>query len=236
MEAVLAAIAMTPFAPVLIPELAGAAAAEVAGFRDAAVAAAATLPQFWIALGVGTTDAVIGPESRGTYAGYGVDVPVALSPEADSVAAGPPVAALPLCALFAGWLRGQANPSAAVQVRVYAAAHDAVAALGFGRALREQIDASDVPTGVLVVADGATTLTPPAPGGYEPDSGPLQSALDDALATGDADVLAGLSDRISGRVAYQVLAGLAEPGPSAAREFARGAPYGVGYYVGTWTP
>jgi len=230
-EAVLAAIAMTPSAPVLIPELAGAAAAEVAGFRDAAVAAAATLPQFWIALGVGTADAVLGPESRGTYAGYGVDVPVALSPEADSV-----VTALPLCALFAGWLRGQVNPSAAVQVRVYAADHDAEAALGFGRALRQEIDASDVPTGVLVVADGATTLTPSAPGGYEPDSGPLQSALDDALTAGDAGELAGLSDRISGRVAYQVLAGLAEPGPSAAREFARGAPYGVGYYVGTWTP
>ena len=122
MEAVLAAIAMTPSAPVLIPELAGAAAAEVAGFRDAAVAAAAALPQFWIALGVGTTDAVIGPECRGTYAGYGVDVPVALSPAADPV-----VTALPLCALFAGWLRGRANPSAAVQVRVYAAAHDAEA-------------------------------------------------------------------------------------------------------------
>ena len=231
MVAVLAAIAMTPSAPVLIPELAGSAAAEVARFRDAAVAAAAALPQSWIAVGVGSADIVIGHDGRGTFAGFGVDVPVALSPQS-----GPPLTALPLCALFAGWLRGQANPSAVVQVRVYDATHDVDAALGFGRALRAEIDASDVPTGVLVVADGATTLTPTAPGGYEPDTLPLQSALDDALAGGDCGALARLPDRISGRVAYQVLAGVAEPGPSAARELARGAPYGVGYYVGTWTP
>ena len=62
---------MTPSAPVLIPELAGSAAAEVARFRDAAVAAAAALPQSWIAVGVGSADIVIGPDGRGTFAGFG---------------------------------------------------------------------------------------------------------------------------------------------------------------------
>jgi hypothetical protein len=33
-----------------------------------------------------------------------------------------------------------------------------------------------------------------------------------------------------------VLAGLAGPAPTAARELFRGAPYGVGYFVGVWTP
>jgi hypothetical protein len=45
-----------------------------------------------------------------------------------------------------------------------------------------------------------------------------------------------LPEGIVGRVAYQVLAGLAEPAPRSAAELYRGAPYGVGYFVGTWQP
>jgi hypothetical protein len=228
---VLAAIALTPSAPVLVPELAGAAAAEVAEFHDAAIAAAATLPNRWIAIGVGQTDQIFEPATRGTFAGYGVDVPVTLSADAPQV-----ITDLPLCALIAGWLRGQSNAAARVQVRVYAADHDVDAALARGRALRAAIDEAADPIGVLVVADGANTLTQSAPGGYDPDSEPLQTALDDALATGNAVALTRLPNGTIGRAAYQVLAGLIEPKPLAAKEFLRGAPYGVGYFVGTWTP
>lgn len=226
----LAAIALTPSAPVLVPELAGSAAAEVAEFRAAAVAAAATLPSRWIAVGVGAEDGVISAGTRGSFGGYGVDVPVALSPDA-----GPDIVALPLCALFAGWLRGQANPAASVEVRVCPAGLDPHQAVARGRALRREIDADPDPIGVLVVADGAITLTPPAPGGYDPGAEAVQRALDDALAQGDLDELARLPKGIAGRVAYQVLAGLAEPGPAAATELLRGAPYGVGYFVGAWS-
>ena len=45
-----------------------------------------------------------------------------------------------------------------------------------------------------------------------------------------------LPSTIVGRVAYQVLAGLIEDGPRSAKELYRGAPYGVGYFVGTWQP
>ena len=48
----LTAIALTPSAPVLVPELAGAAAAEVEQLCDAALTAAATLPDRWIIIGV----------------------------------------------------------------------------------------------------------------------------------------------------------------------------------------
>lgn len=226
----LAAIALSPQAPVLLPALAGSAAAEVAGIRTAAVAAAAALPQHWIAIGVGPAEQFIGPENRGTFAGYGADVPVALSPDA----AAEPVA-LPLCALFAGWLHGQANPAAHVQVRVYPADLDSAGAQARGRALRAQIDVAAEPVGVLVLADGANTLIPSAPGGYDPTAQGLQCQLDRALAAGNAEALSGLPDRIVGRVAYQVLAGLA-PHPTAATELASGAPFGVGYFVGTWLP
>lgn len=228
---VLSAVVLTPSAPVLVPELAGAAAVEVADVRAAMLAAAAELPDRWIAVGVGAGDQVIDPDARGTFAGYGVDVGVALSPDASAG-----VRALPLCALFAGWLRGQANPAAHVQVRVYDADHDPATAVDYGRALRVEIDGIGEPVGVLVVADGANTLTPAAPGGYDPDAASRQAALDDALATGDVAALKALTGGIVGRVGYQVLAGLVEPGPRTAKELVRGAPYGVGYFVGTWTP
>ena len=150
-------------------------------------------------------DAVVTPEQAGTFAGYGVDVRVALSP-----GAGEAPGELPLCALITGWVRGRVDAQARAEVRVYSDDHDADAALDRGRRLRAEIDEAADPVGVLVVADGAHTLTPPAPGGYDPDSIPVQAALDDALAGGDAAALARLPETVVGRVAYQVLAGLAD--------------------------
>jgi hypothetical protein len=228
---VLSTIALVPSAPILVPELASGAAAEVRDLSAAVLAAAAELPDRWFVIGVGAADNVIGPGTVGTFAGYGVDVRIALSPDG----AGPPKP-LPVCALVAGWVRGIANPGASAEIWVYAADHEVDAALARGRALRAEVDAITDPVGVLVVADGANTLTRPAPGGYRPESIPAQEALDDALGAGDATALTRLPADILGRVAYQVLAGLTGPSPSSAREFYRGAPYGVGYFVGIWTP
>ncbi|MCP9273107.1 class III extradiol ring-cleavage dioxygenase family protein [Mycolicibacterium arenosum] len=221
----LSAVAWVPSAPVMVPELAAGAASELAELRTAVVAAAAELPDRWIAVGVGDADGVIPPSAVGTFGGYGADLPVALAPEPTGAAT-----RLPLCALITGWIRGCVNPAARAEVRVFAAALDATAAGDAGRALRAEIDAAPEPIGVLVVADGANTLTPPAPGGYDPESVAVQEALDAALAAGDDAVLAALPDGIVGRAAYQVFAGLAAPG--AVRELYRDAPYGVGYSVG----
>lgn len=227
----LGAISIIPSAPVLVPELAGAAAAEVAELRAAMVAAAAALPPRWIVVGVGAEDGVVGPDSVGTFAGYGADVPVRLSPQAS----GPPIP-MPLCALIGGWARAQAQPDAVAQVRVYADSRDTAAAVEVGRRLRREIDQSGDPTGVLLVADGANTLTPAAPGGYRPADADVQRALDDALACGDVAALTRLPVQVGGRVAFGVLAGLAEPVPRWAKELYRAAPYGVGYFAGVWQP
>ncbi|RAV13266.1 hypothetical protein DQP55_10790 [Mycolicibacterium sp. GF69] len=224
----LSAIAIVPSAPVMIPELAGDAAAELADLRDAVFAAVVGLPPRWVAVGVGRSDVRIGADHVGTFGGYGVDLRVRLSPGAG----GEPVA-LPLCALITGWLRGAARPEAAAEVRVYADGHGVDAALVHGRRLRAEIDEAAGEIGVLVVADGANTLSPTAPGGFDPDSIAVQAALDDALAGGDIAALTRLPDAIVGRVAYQVLAGLLENGSASAKELYRGAPYGVGYYSGT---
>jgi hypothetical protein len=133
-------------------------------------------------------------------------------------------------------VRGQVRPEASAQVHVYRGDHDADTALAHGRQLRAEIDRAPDPVGVLVVADGANTLTPSAPGGYHPGNADAQLALDDALASGDVTALTRLPRQILGRVAFQVLAGLAEPGPRSAKELYRGAPYGVGYFAGAWQP
>lgn len=228
----LSALAIVPSAPLMVPELASGAAAETADMRAAALAAVQRLPARWIAIGVAGEDGVYDPDSAGTFGGYGVDVRVALSPEAARSAPG----ALPLCALICGWLRGRARPDARVEVRAYRAGHAGPAAIEFGARLREQIDADPADVGVVIVADGANTLTPAAPGGYDENSPAVQAALDDALAAGDVTALTRLDAGVLGRVAYQVLAGLVGAGPGTATELYRGAPYGVGYFAGVWTP
>ena len=105
-----------------------------------------------------------------------------------------------------------------------------------GRQLRSEIDQADEPTGVLIVADGANTLTPAAPGGHRPDDVEVQRTLDDALACGDVSALTRLPEQVGGRVAFGVLAGLAGPAPRSAKELYRAAPYGVGYFAGIWQP
>ena len=233
----MSAIAIVPCAPVLVPELSGAAGAELADLRAAVLAAAAVLPRRWIAIGAGGADGVLSPDganSVGTFAGFGADVRVRLSPQAGESSQAP--VEFPVCALLAGWVRGQAQPEAGAQVRVYRSDHDADTALVRGRQLRAEIDQAPGPIGVLVVADGANTLTERAPGGYDPGAADAQLALDDALASGDVAALARMSGQILGRVAFQVLAGLTEPGPRSAKELYRGAPYGVGYFAGAWQP
>ncbi|HYB82483.1 MAG TPA: hypothetical protein VED43_12715 [Mycobacterium sp.] len=227
----LSAIAIVPSAPVLVPELAGAAAEEVADLAAAVLAAAALLPERWMVVGTGRADEVLGPDAIGTFAGFGADVRVQLSPQARGAQL--PVE-FPVCALLAAWVRGQARPEASAQIRIYRGDQDADVAVARGRQLRAEIDQLPGPIGVLVVADGANTLTPAAPGGYDPGNADAQLSLDDALANGDFAALTGLPQQILGRVAFQVLAGLAEPGPRSAKELYRGAPYGVGYFVGVW--
>lgn len=218
-------IAIMPSAPVLVPELAG-SAAEAAELRAAALAAAEALPLRWVAVGAGP-DAVYGPDSAGSFAGFGADVEVRLAPNAQRAAD------LPLCALVAGWVRAQIRPDAHVVVHACA---DPGAALAVGRGMREEIDRTAEPVGVLVLADGANTLTPAAPGGHNPADVERQRALDDALAGGDIAALAGLPPQVVGRAGFAALAGLAGTAPRNVTQLYCGAPYGVGYFVGVWQP
>ncbi|WP_100472345.1 hypothetical protein [Mycobacteroides abscessus] len=215
-------IAICPSTPLLVPELGGEAAAETGELRAASVTVARSLPAQWIAIGVG--DGQYHADMSGTFAGYGADVRVSLSDRMGKLAQ------LPLPVLIAGWLRSRAEADEA-EVRLVGPATDALA---FGRALRGEIERRPVPPGVLIVADGANTLTDKAPGGYRPDAEAAQRAVVDALTRGDAASLRHLPDAITGRPAYQVLAGLVDSDVVEARCLYRGSPYGVGYFAGIW--
>lgn len=198
-------IAICPSTPLLVPELGGEAAVETGELRAASVTVARSLPAQWIAIGVG--DGQYHADMSGTFAGYGADVRVSLSDRM-----GKP-AQLPLPVLIAGWLRSRAEADEA-EVRLVGPATDALA---FGRALRGEIERRPVP-----------------PGGYRPDAEAAQRAVVDALTRGDAASLRHLPDAITGRPAYQVLAGLVDSDVVEARCLYRGSPYGVGYFAGIW--
>ncbi|MGV9614218.1 hypothetical protein ACWDPW_19200, partial [Nocardia xishanensis] len=119
--------ALVPSPPILVPELGGRAAVGAgtdpadppAVLRAAALDAVeklAAVTRRWTVVGIGTVDGVLGPESAGTFRGFGADVRVALA-GAPGFAPDP---RLPLPALIAGWLRGRVAPDARATARLIA--------------------------------------------------------------------------------------------------------------------
>jgi hypothetical protein len=234
------AAAVVPSPPLLIPPLGGFGDAEVARLRSGvaeAVRRLAAVASRWTVVGVDACDAHITSDRVGTFAGFGADVPVALSGRAD----GEPDPNLPLAALVAAGLRTELAPGADCEVRIVAAATSAAGCARLGAALRAELDADPSPRGLLVVGDGATTLTERSPGYLHPDAAAAQRTLDDALRTGDRAALAAMDPArcaelgIAGRAAFAVLAAAFDTEPTVSTYYCA-APFGVGYYAGVWQP
>lgn len=211
---------------------------ETADLRAGALQVAAELGAVssrWILLGVGTG----GCATSGTFRGFGADVRVTLGQREATEAPDP---LMPLPALVGGWLRSNAAPHAEVEPRLYADSTEPGECARIGRRLRAEIEESAGPVGVLVVADGANTLSATAPGSLHPGAPALQGAVDAALSGGDVRALAALDPEacaevgMGGRVPWQILAALFADGPSRTSTAYSGAPYGVGYHVGMWWP
>ncbi|EME23713.1 class III extradiol ring-cleavage dioxygenase family protein [Rhodococcus triatomae] len=238
------AAALVSCPPLLIPELAGTAAQETADLRAASVEAAGLLAASagtWTIVGVGPVSASFGPDTVGSFAGFGVDVRVGLGvgdgdvvPDVDQD--------VPLPVLVGGWLRATAPGDVVAEALVVAADTAPEECTDIGARLRKQLDGEESAQGVLVVADGATTLTPKAPGAFDERAPQTQRELDRALDTGDLDHLRRLDPAtcsdlgIEGRAAWQVLAGLFGRTPGRVTTTYRGAPFGVAYHVGLWLP
>ncbi len=194
----------------------------------------------WTVVGVGAGDRTFGPETVGTFRGFGVDVRVGLS-RAAVAGTRPADAELPLAVLIGGWLRGQVAPDAVAEARIVPADAPAEHCQETGAKLRAELDGDDEARGVLVVADGAATLSVKAPGYLDERARPVQDRLDHALSAGDRAALRALDPGLcselglAGRPAYQVLAGLFGADPLVETRYCD-APFGVGYHVSLWRP
>jgi hypothetical protein len=230
---VISRVAVVPTPPLLVPEVAAGAAAQTAPVREAclaAVRAVASEYAHWIAVGAGSGAVEIGAGARGSFHGYGVDVPVTLSGAAREVPA-----MLPLPALVAGWLRARAGAES-VRVTVLEDALSADDCAGFGKRLDQE--ESDV--GLLILGDGSNRHGPGAPGGEDDRASGFDVAVAQALSAADVDTLLSLDVTLAGelgaggRVPWQVLAGLAGSADWRAELLYSDAPFGVGYHVAVW--
>lgn len=198
--------AVVPHPPLLVPELVAGTDGDVTAVREACVAVATRLTSAasrWIAVGTGA-EGVLGPSSVGTFAGFGVDVPVRMSDSATAV----PDPAMPLSALVTAWLRAQ---SGATEVIMHVIPPDLSPEDCF--ALGERLADDPAPAGLLIAGDGSHRHGDRAPGRPDDRAGPFDDAVHEALAAADAKALQALDPKLAdelgaaGRAPWQVLAG-----------------------------
>ncbi|WP_169944181.1 class III extradiol dioxygenase subunit B-like domain-containing protein [Microbispora sp. H11081] len=227
----LVAAAVCPHPPLLVPQVAGAAAPELDALRAACATAVGSLlaarPDVLAVAGGADAAGSFPGDAAGTLRPWGPDV---------RVGRGDPV--LPLSLTIGRWLLEcrPALPVLRFEAVGFDAPPDECAALG-GRLAK-----SAPRVALLVMGDGSARRTEKAPGYVHPDAVPYDAMLAGALASGDVERLLALDpDQASelwaaGRAAFQVLGGAAEGAPPPAAELLYDdAPYDVGYFVARWT-
>ncbi|MEU4567728.1 class III extradiol dioxygenase subunit B-like domain-containing protein [Micromonospora sp. NPDC023956] len=235
----LVAAAVCPHPPLLVPEVAGAAAGELDGLRAACDAAVARLldarPEQLLLIGSGPRTTRFNPADHGTLRPYGLDREVRLWKV--NCAGGPH---LPLSLTIGAWLVGRSGtglPRFAHAIAVDAPPDEC------DRLGAELAGAATGPrTALLVLGDGSATRGRQAPGYDDPRAQPYDDRVATALADADTaalrDLDPGLSTqlRAAGRAPWQVLAGAvrATGGDWRGELTHHTAPYGVAYLVATW--
>jgi hypothetical protein len=246
--------AVLPHPPSLVPELAGAAAAELDPLRAAcreALAAVVAAAELVVVVGDGPVWGVPEPSAPGSFAPYGADLqdtfPAALTdlelPDLPTPARLPD---LPLSLAVAAHLLADLDPPPA---RLFAATVPTSlgpgAAVAVGRVLTAAArnrSAVGVPVGLVVMADLSACRTEPAPGAFRPEAADFDASVAEALRTGkparllDLDPVLAADLLVAGRVPLQVLAGAFESEPVVGGQVLyEDAPYGVGYLVALLT-
>ncbi|WP_424185156.1 hypothetical protein ACOBQX_25145 [Actinokineospora sp. G85] len=233
-------VAVVPQPPLLVPELVGGPDAGAAEVRTASLAAASALAGSaarWVAVGAGGP-ATFDPATSGTFAPYGVDVPVSLS-RAESRHPDP---ALPLPVLVAGWLRDRAGADE-VTVRLVPGDRDGDGCAVDGAELAALLAGPD-PVGLLVVGDGSHRHGDHAVGRPDERAEDFDATVSRALAAADLDALARLDPALAaelgavGRAPWQVAAAalLADGRRWRGVRAHVFRPYGVAYHVAEWEP
>lgn len=238
---------MLPQPPLLVPALATGAVAETAALRAACRDAAARLAQSaprWVAVGADLGGRrTVGPRTRGSFVGFGVDEIVELTTAEPTTADGGPAVDpdLPLPLLIAGW--AAATTGAPLRIRGELVGPDAspTGCAELGSALAAEWAADPEPCGLLVLGDGAATHTEKAPGYLDPRAAAFDDAVASALRGADRAALAALDPRLAtellavGRAPWQVLAAATAGAGWDAELLYSAAPFGVAYHVAVWT-
>lgn len=217
----LTTVAVLPQPPLLVPELATAAAAETAPLRAACLTAATRLgaaARRWIAVGADEGGRrTVGSLARGTFVGFGVDVVVALDTTADCgperagdrsfpapapTRSGPgenrdpcgevPDPWLPLPLLVAGWAAGAAGVEVTIRGELVHPDAPPHECAALGAVLAGECASDPQPVGLLVVGDGAATHTEKAPRHLDERAAPFDRIAAAALASADVAALAAL--------------------------------------------
>ncbi|GAA0463751.1 class III extradiol dioxygenase subunit B-like domain-containing protein [Streptomyces stramineus] len=237
----LVAAAVCPCPPLLVPAVAAGAAPELDGLRAACVDAvgvlAAARPDRLVVVGPAGVSGQ-GPHPQGTpgsFRGLGADVDVRLGQGAPTGAR-----RLPQSLAVAAWLLERTGWAAApVEGLGVAETLETGRALEAGRELLAGTGAERV--ALLVMGDGSACRTLKAPGYLDERAEAFDAGAARALGAADTAALAALDAglaselKAAGRAPWQVLAGAGEGAGLTGALLHDGAPYGVGYYVATWS-
>jgi hypothetical protein len=217
------AAAVLPHPPLLVPELAGAAAPELTPLRAACQEALATVvaaaADLTIIIGDGPVWGVPAPAAPGSFHPYGAEVSVVLPALADLELPGLPPPAeltdLPLSlAVAAHLLDGLDPPPRQLFAASVPRSLGGRAAAAIGHVL-----GSTGRFGLVAMADLSACRTERAPGAFRPEAASFDARVGDAFRTGAPHHLLALDPTqsadllVAGRVPLQVLAGAFEGPP-----------------------
>ncbi|NGN67376.1 hypothetical protein G5C51_26160 [Streptomyces sp. A7024] len=235
----LIAAACCPCPPLLVPEVASGAAAELDELRaacsDAVGLLAAARPERLIVVGP-AEQAGRGPHpqgSVGSFQGFGVDLQVRLGASGGAETA----RELPPSLSVGAWLLERAQWSEPVEALGVGEPLAAERCLEVGR----ELAAGAGRVALLVMGDGSACRTEKAPGYYDERAAAFDAEAARALGAADREALAALDAELaaelqaSGRACWQVLAGAAEGADLRGSLRYDEAPYGVGYFVAAWS-
>ncbi|MFD4987012.1 class III extradiol dioxygenase subunit B-like domain-containing protein [Streptomyces sp. NPDC058374] len=236
----LAAAAVCPCPPLLLPQVAAGAAAELAALRESCAAALDTLaearPERLVVVGPDTGDGLTPHPSGapGSFRGFGAAVDVTLGPGAQAPAAAP----LPASLAVGAWLLADHGWTAGpVEGLAVGTGCPPERCAGTGRDLA----AGATRTALLVLGDGSACRTVKAPGYLDERAAPFDASAAEALGAADTAALAAFDPVLAeelgaaGRAPWQVLAAAAADAELTGKLLHDEAPYGVGYFVAAWS-
>ncbi|AGP54589.1 class III extradiol dioxygenase subunit B-like domain-containing protein [Streptomyces rapamycinicus] len=256
----LIAAAVCPCPPLLVPEVAAGAARELDGLRaecfEVIRALAAARPERLIVVGPADR-AGRGPHAQGaagTFRGFGVEVDVRLAAPTGERRTAPATAdgesggdaadggssrSLPTSLAVGAWLLEHAGWDPAVPVEGLGVGEPLAAerCIEVGRELAGRAER----VALLVTGDGTACRTLKAPGYLDERAAAFDAEVARALAAADTGALAALDEELAyelkaaGRAPLQVLAGAGEGARLKGELRYDEAPYGVGYFVASWS-